>query len=187
MAVFLTLCDVKEGGLVMSPGEETLEDLRELLEKHGANYRILGEDERGMVDRLLGRKSFLNSKGLFFTMEDGKLEKLEDSDGGFYGLSTGSVGEFLGYPDDAIQHYLGSEIPGKETVEKVKQEFESMDLEYLALVSYIPAPNEDSVEAAVKEGRSRSEFIDERSEELEYIPELRDRLLEESVWTGSSR
>lgn len=182
--LMMVALDRKPGGLVMDPDVEAVNKLMQGMEEIGIDNRLMGGREKGLLHRLLRRDRSLDSQGFFYTRESSRFRILEESDGRFYGCSSDAVGEFLGYPEKSVIYYSESRKMGMDTVRKIREGFDESDLRFLALVGYIPSPDRQQVEKAVKKGRERSELIEEKGEEgLSIGPELRDRLIEESHWT----
>lgn len=61
-----------------------------------------------------------------------------------------TTGEFLGYPDDAIEFYIGESNPIEKYEEFMKNHstLTLPDVERLDFIEYIPAPSEEAVQRA---------------------------------------
>lgn len=109
-----------------------------------------------------------------------------DSEGSFYGSSGESVGRFLGYDEDSVEFYVEAmeedRVPAQELHEKVEELLEEGLLEveearFLALVGYVPVPDEEHVLDAVRKGRNRYRRL--RDTEVSDLVEI---VLDQSIW-----
>jgi hypothetical protein len=147
-------------------------------------YRITGGRERSLLDKILRRDTRMFKDGFFIARDEKALKRLEESDGKFYGFSDRGVGEFLGYPRESTIYYQESRKPATEKSEEKLEELEEKgkisekDKEYLALISYVPRPEEVSIMRAVKIGEMREKKLKELDKDLEtgigekYIEEM---------------
>lgn len=175
--------DEKPGGLVMDPSGSAVEKLEKVTEDAGLEYLKIEDDNRSFLDKILGREVPFSTTGFFFARERSDFRLLKDSEGDFYGCSNSAVGEFLGYPEKSVDHYRTTEKIGKETIREIKNNYPDMELKYLALVGYIPAPNREQVKNAVERGKKRAELLEEMgSKGLPRGKELKNELIAESHW-----
>ena len=104
---------------------------------------------------------------IYLAEDTERFDFLKSSEKGYVMFSKCSIGEFLGYPEDALKYYESEEIPGKAFQEKADfTELKDSDLEYLNLVSYVPDPGSESVSGAIDLGKRREELLRSLDDEL---------------------
>lgn len=183
--LILVAIDQKPGGLIMDPDKESENKIEKEFARISLDHRSLGDRDRGLVDKLLRRDNPFATRGLFFAKDRSRFEILEESEGDFYGCSDKAVGKFLGYPDDAVSYYTNNQEVGMETIEKIKDRFgDELDLQYLNLVGFIPAPQEEKVEKAVERGKKRERILEELKAEESFScgVEVKEKLMEKNLW-----
>lgn len=143
--------------LVMDPGDDLKHELEAFCEKAGFNFR-LEEDSSGG----------LGKQGLFITQNEKRLEKLEDSEGRFYGLSDRHVGIFLGFPEEDVEYFHRNISDGPvepETRQRKSEmvsdgEISEKESEIVKLVSYVPEPSRDGIIRALRRGKLHLESLE---------------------------
>lgn len=173
----------KPAGLVMSIDRGAEERLGQETERLGMDYEVRGDERPGFMARLLGRNDRFSTRGFFYARDESRFDILDESDGKFYGGSEEAVGRFLGYPEESIEYYTRDDEIGSDTIERIKEEFKGLELGYLALVGYIPAPEKEQVEKAVEEGKRRAQLMDDIVESFPRGRELKEELMDESPWS----
>lgn len=170
VSVFMVSEGLKLGALVMSASDRAVKVLRSLA---------------GSEDLYLEVRSDEFGRGVFLASDPERLDLL-DSEGSFYGSSGESVGRFLGYDEDSVEFYVEAmeedRIPAQELHEKVEELLDDGLLEveevrFLALVGYVPVPDEEHVLDAVKKGRDRYRRL--RDTEVSDLVEI---VLDQSMW-----
>ncbi len=175
LELLLLVTGEKPGALVMSPDNGDRELLEEFCEEFDLSYLHSGGEERSFFDRLLGRDTRFLKGGFFVAREEDSLEELQDSEGKFYGFSDRAVGEFLGYPEEAVEYFIKRKkenhisIRTENVLEELVEEgeLEEEDSKYLQLVSYVPHPTKKCVLDAVEKGKKREKALRELDEQLE--------------------
>lgn len=171
--ILMMLTGEKPGSLVMSPSIKQKKVLEDLCEGLDLSYRITGGKERSLLDKVLRRDTRMFKDGFFIARDEKALERLEQSDGKFYGFSDRGVGEFLGYPKESTIYYQETREPAtqasEEKIEELEEkgELDGKDKEFLALISYVPRPEEVSILRAVKIGEMREKKLKELDKDLE--------------------
>jgi hypothetical protein len=126
--------------------------------------------ERSLLDRLLGRDNRFEKESVYLAQKEERFNILENSEGRFNGFSDKAVGEFLGYPESAIEYYHGTEKPAgmefHDTIEKLIEigNISQEERESLECLSYLPAPQEKQIIDAVNEGTRRQKLLEEAEE-----------------------
>lgn len=183
--ILMMLTGEKPGSLVMSPDRRQIEALEEMCEELDLSYRITGGRERSFLDKLLRRDTRMLKDGFFIARDEKALERLEQSEGKFYGFSDRGVGEFLGYPKESTIYYEESTDPAtqasKEKINGLMEEGKlgEEEAEFLDLISYVPRPEETSILRALKIGEMREKKLKELDKDLEtgigkkYLEEMK--------------
>lgn len=183
--ILMMLTGEKPGSLVMSPDMEQKKALEELCNELDLSYRVTGGRERSLLDKILRRDTRMFKDGFFIARDEKAVERLEQSEGRFYGFSDRGVGEFLGYPRESTIYYQESTDPATKASEEKVQELKEdgtlteEEIELLALISYVPRPEGTSVLRAVKIGEMREKKLKELDKDLEtgigqkYIEEMK--------------
>jgi hypothetical protein len=164
----------RPGVLLMSVKEEDEKLVKNFCEDFGLELEFMGE------------RNELLDPGAFITDDLERFSMLEDSYGNFYGCSDGAVGKFLGYPEEAIEFYSETEVPGEEYRKKLTElhdrgEIDDEDLRYLQLVDYVPRPEKENILRAVEEGKRKEKALERFDEENNtrvaemYLTELFNR------------
>ncbi|MFB6174780.1 MAG: hypothetical protein ABEJ87_02280 [Candidatus Nanohalobium sp.] len=182
--ILMMLTGEKPGSLVMRPKPKQVQMLKQMCDELDLSYKITGGDKKSLVDRVLGidRRTFKD--GFFLSRDEKALNRLEESEGKFYGFSDRGVGEFLGYPRDSTIYYQNSSEPATEKTQKKIEELagdkiEEERIEKLCFISYVPRPEEENILRAVKIGEMREEKLREMDKDLEtsigekYIEEIK--------------
>lgn len=172
--LFLVLGE-KPGALVMGTGRKTREVLEDFRTEFNINMKVVKGPERSLVDRVLGRDTRFMKDSIFLARNPERFEILEDSNGSFCGFSDRAVGEFLGYPESAIEYYenkttekpAGMEVEGMIEDMIKEGKIDSNAEKYLEMISYLPAPKEENIKNAVEEGKKRAEIIEDTELKLE--------------------
>lgn len=184
--ILMMLTGEKPGSLVMSPDVEQRKALEEMCEQLDLSYKITGGRKRSLLDKLLRRDTRLFKDGFFIARDEKALERLEQSEGKFYGYSDKGVGEFLGYPRESTIYYENSTDPATKASEKKIEELETEEklekdeINLLNLVSYVPRPEEENILRAVKIGEMREKKLKELDKDLEtsigekYLEKMKD-------------
>lgn len=182
--ILMMLTGEKPGSLVMSPDTQQVEALEKMCEELDLSYKLTGGREKSFLDKLLGRDTRMFKDGFFIARDEKGLNRLEQSEGKFYGFSDRGVGEFLGYPKESTIYYQENNMPAEQdSKEKVKDlkgdRISEEDVELLSLISYVPRPEKVSILRAVKIGEMREKKVKELDKDLEtsigekYIKELK--------------
>ncbi|MFB6100548.1 MAG: hypothetical protein ABEK16_04715 [Candidatus Nanohalobium sp.] len=169
------LLDEKPGALVMGVDRDTRKVLEDFSREFGLEMKVVEGGDRSLINRLLGRDKRFMKDSVFLARNRKRFRILEESDGRFCGFSDRAVGEFLGYPDSAIEYYVEKteeEPAGMEVAEKVEEMIEEEELdedaeECLEMLSYLPRPEEENIREAVEKGRGREKLWDRFSAILE--------------------
>lgn len=171
--ILMMLLGEKPGSLVMSPSPRQKKVLKDMCDELDLHFRVTGGGERSLLDRLLGRDTRTFKDGFFISREEKTLERLEASEGDFYGFSDKAVGEFLGYPKESTLFYHESDQPSaQETSEKISElenqgKIEEDEAEKLSFISYVPKPDELSIKRGIKIGNQRKKKLHEMDKDLE--------------------
>ncbi|MFB6203175.1 MAG: hypothetical protein ABEK01_01645 [Candidatus Nanohaloarchaea archaeon] len=170
-SLLLLVLGEKPGACILGVDEKQREALKRFCEDFDYSYAEHGGEDQGIVDRMLGREKFFRPTA--YISDGDRMEMLEGEE-----VSAETRGRFLGYPEDAVSYYTGSEEPpGMELREKL----DGMEIggeEYLELVLYVPRPDREHIEAAIEKGREREELLEEMDRKLgidvgsRYIEEL---------------
>lgn len=164
----------RPGVLLMSVKKEDEELVENFCEDFGLELKFMGE------------RNELLDPGAFITADPDRFSMLEDSYGNFYGCSDEAVGEFLGYPEEAVKFYSRTNIPGEEYRSKITELYkqgalDDEDLEYLQLIDYVPRPGRENILQALKEGKRKEKALERFDEENStrvaemYLTELFNR------------
>ena len=183
--ILMMLTGEKPGSLVMSPDVEQRKALEEMCEQLDLSYKVTGGRQRSLLDKLLRRDTRLFKDGFFIARDEKALERLEQSEGKFYGYSDKGVGEFLGYPRESTIYYDSTEPSTKASEKKIKElekegKLEEDEMKFLKLVSYVPRPEEENILRAVKIGEMREKKLKELDKDLEtsigekYLEKMKD-------------
>ncbi|MFB6192692.1 MAG: hypothetical protein ABEK00_00400 [Candidatus Nanohaloarchaea archaeon] len=146
-------------------------------------------DDFDLKLEFMGERNELFEPGAFIASEEDRFSILEQSHGKFYTCSDEAVGEFLGYPEEAINFYSGTgedEVPGQKFREKIRELFrkdalDEEDLKHLQLVDYVPRPQRENIIEAVERGEERERQLKEFDERNStrvgeiYLRELYER------------
>ncbi|MFB6115936.1 MAG: hypothetical protein ABEK10_00340 [Candidatus Nanosalina sp.] len=159
--------------LVMDPSEQGKKRLVEFCRSSDLYHRI--EEDRSPG---------LGKEGFFITRNEKRLEKLNNSEGRFYGLSDRHVGEFLGFPEEDVDYFHENinKGPVEPETRRKKSEMKSRGMisekeeKISEIVSYVPKPSESRVKHALS--RSRSYIEDIREFDCENSTNLGSQVLE---------
>jgi hypothetical protein len=160
ISLTLVLYGEKPGASLITDRPAKLEYFCDLT---GLEFRKAGENDIGAE--------------YFVSCDEEELQKIE------------SMGEFLGYPDSAVEYfneYQGNRLNWKyiqfldELMEKGKIDRE--ELQYLFLVQFIPELSEENVREAVELGKDREEAILDKDESSGL--EIGSNILEEEVYSA---
>ncbi len=190
--LLLLLLEEKPGALVMGVSPEQERFVKRFCREFGLEYlynRHLGFWER--FRRRLGIASGFDNPGIAVARSRERLEVLERSEiNGFTSFKQGSLGRFLGYPEEAVEFYAESDdAPGMVVQQKIEKlvedgEIDEEDLAYMELVDYVPPPELESIEAAINRGMKRKDLL------LEFDSEtgssIGERYLDELLETHPS-
>ncbi|MFB6292615.1 MAG: hypothetical protein ABEI58_04455 [Candidatus Nanohaloarchaea archaeon] len=170
--LLLLVLDERPGALVMSAGRKKQKLLEKFAEDFQLAYRTYGEQDPGLLDRLLHRETPFSKPGAFLARDPERFDIIEEAEGGFYGTSDEAVGEFLGYPESAIEYYRREETLGSETLEKITGIMDNGDIaeeerRYLDLTTFIPEPDKNAVKSAIETGKRREALLKQLDRELD--------------------
>lgn len=169
--LLLVVLGEKPGALVMSAGNREKRLLQDFCNDLGLKMMVVDGDERSHLDKLLGRDTRFRKDSIFIAREKERFDILEESEGDFNGFSERAVGEFLGYPKEAIDFYGEEEVPA-QAFEKQAEEFldsgelNQDEIDLLDLMGYLPRPEKQSIIEAVREAEKREEKLLRIDEEL---------------------
>jgi hypothetical protein len=153
VSMYLMLEDLKPGVLNMSAGEDQREFIEAFCKKFDYHYR----EYPGFRD-----------PGVFVTKDENRFKMLENSSGDFYGSTDSAVGKFLGYEKKARRYYeakneddtlVRKEFENKLSELESKGKLDSRYEDSLALVDYIPYPDEEHIKEAKQRGEKRYEAL----------------------------
>ena len=165
--LFLVLGE-KPGALIMQADVKTRKVLEEFCTEFDVEMKVVEGQERSLLDRVLGRDTRFMKDSIFLARNQERFEILEESDGDFCGFSDRAVGEFLGYPESAVDYYENKtkgEPAGMEVEKKIEQMIQEDRIDddakkYLEMISYLPNPEEENIMDAVEEGKRRRNIVD---------------------------
>ncbi len=172
--LYLLVEEERPGALIMDPGSEDLELLKDFADSFDLYFAVKSSD-RG-----------LSKQGFFATRDRERLEMLE-SEGRFYGLSDRSVGNFLGYPETSID-YFEDNIGGKPIEQEVREKLselvekgvvEKEEVNVLETVCFVPAARKKSILEALELGEERME----RLEKSQIGSKLVEKLLQNPIYS----
>ncbi len=164
--ILLLVLGERPGVLLMNVKRSDIKMIREFCDKFDLEIKVTGDDI-SILDKLLGRVPAVDNTNIYLAKDEERFDLLKGSKEGYGRFADRSIGEFLGYPEDALDYYEYEEIPGKSFQEKADfTEFKDSDLEYLELVSYVPDPDPESVSRAIDLGKKREELLRSLDEEL---------------------
>ncbi|MFB6182434.1 MAG: hypothetical protein ABEI78_00060, partial [Candidatus Nanohaloarchaea archaeon] len=107
----LLLLKQRPGAVVMHVEDKSEKILNEFAEE----FKISTLKSEGRKSKSKAEEKFYpNDKAIFLARNEKHFETLSQSETRFYGFSDKSVGEFLGFPEEAIQYFMKSESPGYE-------------------------------------------------------------------------
>lgn len=165
VSMYLMLEGLKPGVLIMSAGEDQRKFIKAFCRKFDCHYR---------------EYPGFNDPGLFITKDENRFKMLENSSGDFYGATDSAVGKFLGYEKKARRYYeakneddalVRKEFEDKLSELESKGKLDPRYEDFLALVEYIPYPDEEHIKEAIQRGEKRYEALKDT--------EIGRRLLEE--------
>lgn len=149
----------KPAALTMNLTDDQAEVLREFCEEFELEV-LFSEGRVSKPGRVLDDSEQRPQKAAFIAESEDRFALLEE--GRFYGFSDRSVGRFLDFPESAVEFFAESEQPGMESkreIEELKSTGEIQDVDYLALTTFIPAPDRESLEEAIRTGKDREEKL----------------------------
>jgi len=149
--LFLVILEERPACLIMDPDKGEREKLAEFCREFDLEFR----------EQSSKNESLLSSSGFFISCDEERFQKLQDSEGRFYGFSDRDVGDFLGFPEDDIEFFAENveegpvEVKTREITEKMVREnlISQEDAKYVNLVTYVPRPCEENVLEAVEQGK----------------------------------
>jgi len=170
--LLLLVIGEKEGVLIMSADKEQRKVIEEFCRELGLEMKVVEGEKRSLLDKILGRSSPMNRDSIYITRNSERFTILEDSKGMFTGFSSRAVGEFLGYPEKAINFYEENDVPGMEFEEGLKELtdkdiFSESELELLDLLDYVTSPEKESIQEALEVAKSREKALQRLDSELD--------------------
>ncbi|MFB6208481.1 MAG: hypothetical protein ABEJ69_03960 [Candidatus Nanohaloarchaea archaeon] len=159
----------KPGALVMGADSSTVSVLKEFCSRFELQMKVVRGEKRSLLDRLLGRDTRFFRDCVFLAWDENRFDILEAEDGKFCETTDRAAGNFLGYPESAVEYYVEKTVDGpigadtEELVEEMIEDgvLDDDDRVCLELLSYVPRPEEEEVLEAVREGRERRAMLKE--------------------------
>ena len=184
--LLLLVLEEKPGVFVMSADYRDRELLHCFCDEFDLEMAVKEGGSRSLLDRILRRDTRFIKDSVFITHKEERFDILENSNGEIKGFSDREIGEFLGYPEDAIEFYEEHEIPGRFFEKRIIEFVDNSDLsqeevELLGLLGYLPAPNMESVEDAVGVAEEREDRLVEFDRKMgldigsRYLSKMKDR------------
>jgi hypothetical protein len=171
----------KPGALVIGVEAGAVPVLEEFCHDLDLHSAVDYGQNRSLVDRVLRRDTrFL--KECFFAARHRERLSLLDPNGDFCGTTDRATGEFLGYPDRAVDLYADSETaPAQEASQKAEKMLETgavdqADLRRTRTVSYVPCPETQSILDCVETAKRRTRAIEAFDERFDT--EVGERLMD---------
>lgn len=173
--LFLVILEKRPACLIMDPDEGEREKLAEFCREFDLEFR----------EKSSKNESLLSSSGFFIAHDKSRFQKLQNSEGRFYGFSDRDVGDFLGFPEDDVEFFAEKvhegplEAKTREITEKMVEEnlISQEDSKYVNLVTYVPKPSEENILEAVELGKRFEEKILEF--DAKFDSSIGKRVLEE--------
>lgn len=158
--LLLVVLGEKPAALTMNVDDRQLELLKEFCHEFDLGIRV-AEGRISKPGRTVGENERRDQEAAFICRDPERFNLLEK--GRFYGYSDRSVGRFLDFPQKAIDFFAESEQPGMESrkrIEEFKHSGKVENLEYLALTTFIPAPDLGHVRESVRLGKDRERTLE---------------------------
>ena len=179
--LLLLVLGEKPGALLMSITDLDAEIIEDFCSDFDLEMKAVEGEKRSILDKILRRETVLTGPSIYVAESKDRFDLLKYSEETDARFSDKSIGEFLGYPEDALRYYENEEIPGKAFQEKADfSNFSDKDLDYLNLVEYVPKPEEEEISKAIEEGKKREKLLNRLDRELDieigskYITEIKD-------------
>lgn len=160
ISLTLVLYGEKPGASIITDRPSKLEYFCDLT---GLEYRKAGENDIG--------------NEYFISCDEDELQRIE------------SMGEFLGYPESAVEffnEYQGNRLNWKyiQFLEEMLEDgnIEVENVQYLYLVQYIPELSEENVKEAIELGKERENSILQKDKDSGL--EIGSKILEEEVYSA---
>lgn len=165
-------------------------------EKPGARIMFIDESKEELLEKFcddleLEYRKFSTDfhQKYFISLSEKTFQALEKIDDNEPYHTKKSQGDFLGYPEDAVNFFVENSERElrKEFNEKVdelleKDELDGEKLYVIDLVLYIPKPTEESIREAVENGEKRRELMRQfdRKNDSELGEKLLDQVFDQS-------
>jgi hypothetical protein len=169
--MLLMVLGEKHAALTMNASDEEIDAIQSFCDDFDFTMRVR-EGRTSKPEGSLGNRPVDDGKCVFVADDEKRFKILERSEGRFYGYSDSAVGEFLGFPESAIEFFDSTEQPGMESrkfIEELKQNGEIEDTKFIGLTSYIPAPAPEAVKQAVETGKKRYSVLQETEIGKKYV------------------
>lgn len=150
--LLLLILGEKDSALVMSADKDEVKLVKDFCRDFSLDIKVVEGSSRSLIDKLLGRDTRFDKDEVFVCRDSKRFELIDEND-----LTSEDIGKFLEYPEEAVEYYLDKDMPAKRFKEEFNTDLEGS--EYLNLVSFVPAPNTESVEKAIEQGRQREQSI----------------------------
>lgn len=162
----------KPGVLVMSADKEQRELLEDFCEDTGLEMKIVEDGQKSLLDRILGKNSSIYRDSIYVARDPERFKILEASNGIFTGFSSRAVGEFLGYPNEAIDFYEEDGVPGIKFENGMKELidrgiFSEEEVEMLDFLAYLPPPEKEDIQEALKVAENMEQVLHKLDSKLD--------------------
>ena len=180
--LLLLVLGEKEGVLIMSSDKEQRKLIEEFCRELDLEMKVVEGEKRSLLDKILGRSSPMNRDSIYINRNSERFTILEDSNGRFTGFSSRAVGEFLGYPEKAIDYYEENDVAGMQFEEGLqelidKDIFSESEIELLDLLGYVTPPEKEAIQEALEVAKSRKKALQKLDSELDTT--IGEKYLEE--------
>ncbi|MFO7794211.1 MAG: hypothetical protein R6V35_04535 [Candidatus Nanohaloarchaea archaeon] len=179
--LLLLILGEKPGALLLGVKDSDTEIIRDFCSDFDLEMKAVGGEKRSILDRILKRETVLTSSSIYIAEKKDRFDLLKYSEETDARFSDKAIGDFLGYPEDALRYYENEEIPGKAFQDKADfSNFSDEDFAYLNLVEYVPKPEEEEISKAIEEGKKREKLLKRLDNELDieigskYLNEIKD-------------
>ena len=163
----------KDTALLLSISKRDLNKLRDFVDDFELYLHVREGSKRDLSDRISLRDSRVIKDEVFIARNKAHFDKLVRAND-YDGSTARSIGEFLDYPESAINFYCRCDDPPAHKLnERVEnwlenEKVEKKDLRFLSLVNYVANNDINDLETAIKHGKERKKVLEELDETFDF-------------------